>query len=630
MVNILYAVTAFACALIVITLPARIYKYLDRKRVTDKALIRLIAWTVIFCMADGFWGVAASDVIMNDNFLFGISFIFHLFAAFTPLVWMQFVLIYLGNVRFRKLYIGVTTLIFLAELVLLIINIKAKFLFYVDVDGAYCSTTTRNLLFYAQYLTYVFIAVICIFRLVADKVKRYNNFAVLAFVAAPIACGVYQMYYPDAPAYSIGYTLGICIIFSFIVTEMLEARIKENVEERYLIDRLAEARKIADEANEAKTRFLFNMSHDIRTPMNAITGYTTMAKKYIDGNDKVKDCLDKIGKAGNNLLELVNQVLDMSRIESGKVVLAQEKADIIEQVYEMTAIIGQSADSKNITVNSNVQNIRHRNIIADKGRMNQLMLNILGNAVKYTPEGGTITFTAIEIESNDSDYGKYQFIVEDNGIGMSEEYIDQIYEPFSRENNTTVSKIEGSGLGMSIVKRLTDLMKGQITIDSQLGKGTKITITISFKIQDDAIRSADEGKIIDASHLKGKRLLLVEDNEMNREIAKTILEEYGIIVDEAEDGDIAVDILSKIAAKGDYNHYNLVLMDVQMPHMNGYEATKAIRNIKVPEGIHLPIIAMTANAFEEDRQDALRAGMDEHIAKPIDIQKLLAALTKFI
>jgi signal transduction histidine kinase/CheY-like chemotaxis protein len=389
--------------------------------------------------------------------------------------------------------------------------------------------------------------------------------------------------------------------------------------------RLSQALIDAREASNAKTTFLFNMSHDIRTPMNAVTGFTAMAKKHVDNPEMVKGYLEKIDIAGKQLLSLVNQVLEMSRIESGKITLKEEKCDIGNVTAALMITYGSHAESKGIKFTATIANVEHRFVCIDSDRINQITANIIGNAIKYTLEGGSIDCTVNELPCDRKGYGSYVLTVEDTGIGMSPEFISHIYDEFTRENSTTVSHIQGTGLGMTIVKKLTDLMGGSVNIESQKGKGTKITVSIPMKWSKDQTPDMVNQPNMTLHPLKGMRVLLVEDNEMNREIAEELLTEKGIIVDTANDGDIAVDKVRKAAP----NDYELILMDVQMPRMNGYEASKAIRKLKDPIKSHIPIVAMTANAFEEDKQNALAAGMDGHLAKPIDEQKLIQMLADF-
>lgn len=433
-----------------------------------------------------------------------------------------------------------------------------------------------------------------------------------------------------APFYVVYSILSIILIALYIFCYLLSRRRLRTEESRRKDElhkaSLARAIEMADSANEAKTNFLFNMSHDIRTPMNAIIGYTVMAKKYLDSKDKVTDCLDKIDVSGQQLLSLVNQVLDMSKIESGKMAIEETPADLIERASALLMIVEASAKAKGITLEGKIKNIRNKDILTDTPRVNQVFINILGNAIKYTPEGGKIVYTAEQISDPVDGVAKYRFTVEDNGIGMSKEYLTRIFDSFSREHNTTNSGIEGTGLGMAIVKKIVDMLGGKIDIESKQGFGTKVVVTVDFKIQDISEMAQENVIEVEEDAFQGKRILLVEDNEMNREIARDILEDYGIYVEEADDGDTAVSMVKN----SEHGFYNAILMDVQMPRMNGYEATMAIRELEDIELASIPIIAMTANAFEEDRKRALAVGMNEHLSKPIDITKLVQTLDRFI
>ena len=407
-------------------------------------------------------------------------------------------------------------------------------------------------------------------------------------------------------------TIGIINIDNQVQAREREAILEETIRQATL-------------ENQAKTSFLFNMSHDIRTPMNAITGYTAMAKKYVNYPDRVTDYLEKIDISGQQLLRLINQVLDMSRIEANKVVINEEALDIVTRFDDVLTIVDSTARNAGIKLKGVIKNITNRTVYCDDLRMNQVVLNILGNAVKYTRPGGMVTATLEQLRCDDKEKGRYKITVTDTGIGMSEEFLDKIFDEFSRERNSTSSKIEGTGLGMSIVKKLIDAMGGTIDIQSEPGKGTTVSITLDFCLADDESVPIKETTQADTEVLNGKRVLLVEDNEMNREIARSILEEFGMTVFEAEDGDIAV----RKVSEAEPGYYDYVLMDIQMPRMNGFEATRAIRELPDKEKSGLPIIAMTANAFSEDKQRVLASGMDAHLPKPIDITDLVITLGKF-
>ena len=394
--------------------------------------------------------------------------------------------------------------------------------------------------------------------------------------------------------------------------------------------KIQQAYKAAELANKSKTNFLFSMSHDIRTPMNAITGFTVMAKKYADNKDRLFEYLDKIDLSSKELLVLINQILEMSRIESGRIEFNETAVNIRDKFTSKIAVLSGQAKSKGLTFNYSIDEIEHEYVFADEARMSSITLNVAGNAIKYTPEGGTVEFHIKEIPPRKQDYATYVLTISDNGIGMSEEFLKVLFEPFSRESNSTVSKIQGTGLGMSIVKSLVDLMGGTIDVTSSPGKGTKFEITFDLKIDKDKNASKPNVPNITDFSFNGRRVLLVEDNEMNREIAKDLLEDYGLIIEEACDGDIAVEMYQNALKNDRLHYYDFILMDVQMPKMNGYEATKLIKKTAKEYNVHIPVIAMTANAFEEDRRNAFSAGMDEHLSKPLDIQKLLETLVKFL
>jgi len=394
-------------------------------------------------------------------------------------------------------------------------------------------------------------------------------------------------------------------------------------------ERLEKAMVQAKSASNAKSTFMFNMSHDIRTPMNAITGFTHMAKKHIDEKEKVNEYLDKIDTASKQLLSLINEVLEMSRIESGKAEINLVPLNISEKVNNTITIVSSQAEAKGISFSGGVRNIVHNEVMADDTKLGQISLNILGNAIKYTPSGGKVSYIVEELADEPAMPGQsvYRIVVEDNGIGMSEKYLATIFEPFSRERTSTISKIQGTGLGMSIVKELVELLDGNIDIESKQNVGTKVTITIPLNISDRSAVSDIEPSSDEIKVLEGKRVLLVEDNELNREIARDILEEYGVIIDEAEDGEAAVKKYVDTLYKGMAEAYDFILMDIQMPKMNGIEASRAIRDLPLMNNRkRVPIIAMTANAFDEDRQLSIEAGMDAHLAKPINIKSLVETM----
>ncbi len=388
---------------------------------------------------------------------------------------------------------------------------------------------------------------------------------------------------------------------------------------------------VANRANHAKSDFLSRMSHDIRTPLNGIIGMTAIAETHLEDRVRVKDCLDKISLSSKHLMELLNEILDMSKIEAGKMDLSEEAFNLSALVDTLLNITKQSVEAKHHELKVNVCNLEHEWVIGDSLRIQQVFMNLLSNAVKYTPEGGRISLTISEKAARRPQIGCYEFIFEDNGIGMSPEFAECIFDPFSRAKDTRVNKIQGTGLGMSITKTIVDMMDGNIKVESELGVGSRFTVTIYLKIrgkEEDHEEAPEESAIsqLQQMDLSGHRVLLVEDNELNAEIALELLNMLGLEVEHAENGKEAVDMVAA-ASEG---HYDLVLMDIQMPVMNGNEATRAIRALPRKDVVKLPILAMTANAFAEDVQAVLSAGMNEHLAKPLDIKKMLDALSRWL
>ena len=408
----------------------------------------------------------------------------------------------------------------------------------------------------------------------------------------------------------------------FIQQEHSEQEYRKSLEQKNIALQLAVQRET--KANLAKREFLFNMSHDIRTPMNAIIGFTALAQTHIDDRDQVEDYLKKISVSSQHLLSLINDVLDMSRIENGKVTLETKPVHLPELVEDIGDAIQVGADKKHISFTVDTAGMKNEDVIADPLRLEQILINVLANAVKFTPDGGQISLRIVQKDTASADYADFEFHIKDNGIGMSEEFQKHIFEQFARERTSTVSKIQGTGLGLAITKSLVDMMGGRITVESEPGRGSEFTISLRFPVGE-----AKAGQMIPvskASDFTGKKLLVVEDNELNLEIASTLLEEAGFEVDTAGNGKIAVEKVEAASA----GRYDLILMDVQMPEMDGYEATRRIRALPDKKKAAIPIVAMTANAFEEDQKNALNAGMNGHIAKPLDIQKLFQVLSELL
>ena len=365
------------------------------------------------------------------------------------------------------------------------------------------------------------------------------------------------------------------------------------------------------------------MSHDIRTPMNVILGYNQLMKSQLT-EPKQLDYQKKIEQSGKLLLSIINNVLDMARIESGKMRVDENYVKVSEVVDEIISTFAYEAEEKGIHLSGSMK-VTHRDVLCDGTKIREIFVNLVSNAIKYTPRGGNVTITVEELPCEKENYIAYRIIVEDNGIGMSKEYLPTLFEPFSREQNTTIGRVGGTGLGMPIVKKMVDLMGGSLEVESEPGKGTVFTFTLMHKIADRKYYSQRIEKVKASNmgeSLSGKHVLLAEDNDLNAEIAVTILEEAGIVIERVEDGIQCVNRVEQMSP----GTYDLILMDIQMPNMDGYQAAQRIRNLNDKTRAEIPIIAMTANAFAEDRKRALDAGMNGHIAKPIDMEKLGAVI----
>ncbi|MBQ6297596.1 MAG: amino acid permease [Selenomonadaceae bacterium] len=407
----------------------------------------------------------------------------------------------------------------------------------------------------------------------------------------------------------------IALFIMFNIYNMMMKREKHMEQEKFQAER----------SNKAKSTFLSNMSHDIRTPMNAIIGYTNLIKKEPGLPPRMRDYLDKIEASNNHLLTLINDILDMSRIESGKMELDPQKSNLVKAINDVRDLFATQMETKGLKFAVNIEHVMNKIVICDVPRLNRVLLNLISNAFKFTPVGGSVTVTLRQVGGNE-EKGSYELRVKDTGMGMTPEFAKKVFAAYERDR--TVSNIQGTGLGMSITKSIVELMGGTIEVQTELGKGTEFIVKVDFPIVDEpeeveTEQTTDAAQEIDFSKIK---LLLVEDNEVNREIASLILTEFGFQLDTAENGQIAVDKISN-SKPGDFD---AILMDVQMPVMNGYEATKAIRSLPNLKLAHIPIIAMTANAFTEDIQAAKDAGMDSHIAKPLDIPKMIETLTEVL
>ena len=418
----------------------------------------------------------------------------------------------------------------------------------------------------------------------------------------------------------------VAVSIAVLATAICYLMLHRKQREKLYTEEIRKSAEKARKANEAKTRFLFNMSHDIRTPMNAIVGFSGLLEKSIHDEKKSLDYIKKIRVSSDILLTIINQVLEMARIESGKITLNPESVNIREMVEAMNTVFESSLTKKSLEYQCSL-NVVHDQILCDKTKMEEIILNVVSNSIKYTNPHGKITVSIDELDSEDEKNANYKVVVEDNGIGMSQDYLPHIFEEFSREHTSTETRVAGTGLGLPIVKSLVDRMGGTIEVESEEGKGTRFIMKFSFPVSlENQVREKEKQNIPDITEkLEGKRILLAEDNELNAEIAETVLVEAGIEVKRVEDGLQCIEELKKMPE----NYYDVILMDVQMPNMDGYTATQRIRDLDDSRA-EIPIIAMTANAYDEDRRKAQEAGMDGFLAKPLDVDEMMRLLAQII
>lgn len=434
----------------------------------------------------------------------------------------------------------------------------------------------------------------------------HNGIALFTYLLIPMIGLTCDAVVPGL--YSILFCMSVSVQICFILVQHHELNL---------------ARQQAEEASQAKSFFLNNMSHDIRTPMNAILGFTELMEHEIDQPQLLVEHLHKVKTSGQYLLTLINNVLDMARIESGRVEVKEEFFDLRDENSSVLSLFEEAIRQRHQQLTT-AYSFDHRYVLIDRVKMKQILVNLISNSVKYTPEGGHLHLELNELPCQREGYACYKLQVKDDGVGMSPEYAKHIFDPFSREKTTTDSKVVGTGLGMSIVKKLVELMNGSIEVESEQGKGTTFTLTFQFKLVSDPQPYLQQKEETSDRPVRfdGKRLLLAEDNDINAEISMLLLRELGLEVERAVDGQQCVKMLDEAPS----GYYDLILMDIQMPNLNGYEATKCIRAMSDPRKSLIPIIALTANAFDEDRQLALQAGMNGHLAKPIEAAALSTTL----
>ena len=449
-----------------------------------------------------------------------------------------------------------------------------------------------------------------------DQMQRLFNLPILLlilFFIGYLVVGIFGK--PDLVMAGILFGGSIFVFVMLLLIRRTFDRIQEN-------EQLEAKLLAAEEASKAKTFFMSNMSHDIRTPLNAIIGYTTLANHDGVTYEEKSGYVDKIGMASRQLLEIVNDVLDMSRIESGKISLEPARVNLENCIQEASDLVRTQLEAQKIELSVSCD-VSHKWVMCDKVMLDRALMNLLCNAGKFTEENGSVSLQLKELSCGD-ETGSYEIRVKDTGIGMSPEFVERLFIPFERERTSTVSRIQGTGLGLAITKNIVDMMGGNITVQTEKGKGTEFTITVDFPLTE-----PEEGicsNVEDEISFEGMRALLVEDNMVNMEIAQMLLDQAGFLIETAENGEIALEM----TAASEHGYYDVILMDIQMPVMDGYMATKAIRNLPDTRLASIPIIAMTANAFQEDKKKAEEVGMNGHITKPLDIPSMKATLQQVL
>lgn len=587
----------------------------------------LVGAVIFFCM-DGMWAlIEAGYIRAGYTVSYLINLIYFIIAGILPFAWLVYTVRTGANSRFGKRWMNVILAVpLLVFLCLLLTNYWGNWIFYIDEAGKY----NRGKLFFLQplcsygYFTIPAVRTVIAFCKDGFKNKKVNQ-SIISFVFVPLIFGILQFVFDGSPWLCIGITIAVLqlYLYTLAVDEMNHERQYQELLKKKNAD-LQDALLRAEAANKSKSTFLNSMSHDIRTPMNAILGFARIAKENAGDEEKVEDCLEKVLSSGDYLLHLINEVLDMARIESGKVSIDEKPVSLRETVTYLESLFQISMKQKNLDFEVEM-NLQEEYVYVDELRLNQICMNLLSNAQKYTHAGGHVWFTCTQLGEKTGDKADYLFSVRDTGMGMSKSFQENLFGAFEREKRAEIGQIQGSGLGLAITKHIVDLMGGRIEVESEQGKGTEMRVYLSLQLDEEA-RVKNTRRELSKMDFTGKRILLAEDNELNSEIAHTLLGEVGFVVEVAPDGAEAVQML----LSSEPGYFDLVLMDIQMPNMNGYQATTAIRSCGKKEYENIPIVAMTANAFEEDRRKAFDCGMNEHIAKPVDVEKLISVLKEIL
>ena len=586
---------------------------------------RFLMGVMAYYITDLLWGIL--DEHHLSAVLYADTAVHFAAMATAVMLWTQYVIDYLEEgTSFEKVLSVVGRLFLVFELIVIIINFFHPILFSIDENGAYHAHIARYLTLCIQILMFLLTSVYTL--QVTAKSKGYvksRHLTIGLFGLAMMILIIIQVFYPLMPFYAMGYMLGTCLLHSFVLEDEkeeyrqeLESAIEREQQQKQELTESREALRaalaMAQQASQAKTAFLSNVSHEIRTPMNAIIGLNNIAMNDPTASDKIKEYLEKIGSSSQHLLGIINDILDMSRIESGRMMIKEETFSFAEAIKQVNTIISDQCSEKGVDYRFVMHGDVDDHYIGDVMKLKQVIINILGNSVKFTPKGGTISFDVEELAVNDR-MKTLRMIFKDTGIGMSSDFLPHIFDAFSQEDSSSTNRYGSTGLGMPITKSLVELMNGNIEVKSEKGVGTTFTVTLTLE-RSDKISAASQEECIqhDPKLLKDRRILLAEDVSINAEIMIAVLASKDIKTDHAMDGKEAVEMFKD----HEPGYYDAILMDMRMPEMDGIEATKAIRAMDRQDSGSIPIIALTANAFDEDVQRSMQAGLNAHLIKPIE------------
>ena len=580
---------------------------------------RCFLWGIMaYLITDMLWGILDSHHLTTANFI-NTSIHFIAMAA-AVMLWTRYVISYLEKKNLFSSILYYSGSVFLGLVILaVIVNIFRPVIFSFDENGAYSAGIARYLILAVQIVLFLLTSIytLSVTTRTEGKEKR-RHLTIGLFGVAMTVFILVQVFYPLLPFYAMGYMLGTCVLHSFVVEDEKDEYQKA----------LAEALEEAERANRAKTAFLSNMSHEIRTPMNAIIGLNKIAMEDPTVSETVREHLMKVDGSAKHLLNIINDILDMSRIESGRIAIKNEEFPFAKEIEQVNSMISSQCKEKGLNYEFRIDGKTDDYYVGDGMRIRQIVINLLGNAVKFTPAGGTVSFVIEEGLRSDGK-AELRFTVSDTGIGMSEEFLPYLFDAFSQEDSSSTNIYGSSGLGMAITKRMVELMGGSIDVESVKGKGSAFTVTLTLGVSDRRDSAADrsaEASEENTAGLGGRRILLAEDVVINAEIIKMVLTQAEINVDHAENGRIATEMFRD----HDEWYYDAILMDMRMPEMDGLEATRTIRAMDRADAAKIPIIALTANAFEEDVQRSMEAGLNAHLSKPVEPEILFRTLGDLI